>query len=477
MIEVTVIQHDNLTSLMNKYDAALSLLKSPPFYIDSIYSYPKYLSGLFKAIDDTYIHELRERISFNSELENKLRQQGNDVQAMGENNPQNILIEIADLLLKENIKSQKLFEILKKNPGRRPLVIANNSDIEFINLIFEGIATTTYSQIDKFLEANSANKFYVVDYSLEGYNDFLKYYNYDFIVHLLLYEQEKEMCDSFLKKYQKELEVELTSPFREKFSGIKYPIISDREEEKPLSATIQSIIENAEHRDEDDFIAIKENPELDASETIRYTIIYEEHTPGDELNSNDYVFNEENRLIRIGKIEAGDKIRVYNEKLNINLYEIAEKEDEETFDMIEYYSKLWQDALLNYYHAKLITAEDLFELLKNQGLTVTEATLRNYLHKRVKFPMRTADLEAIRQLTADTALQDNMKSLLKYKRIYNGVMIALGRNLKEEIRDYLQSKKVGSILKGKFTKEMLDTFIKTNMPFRTVKEIKRTITE
>lgn len=477
MIEVTVIQHDNLTSLVNKYDAALSLLKFPPFYIDTISNYPKYLSRLFKAIDSDIINELRESISFNSEIKNQLQQQGIDVQALSENNPQSILIEIADLLLKENIKSKKLFEILRKNPGRRPLVIANNSDIEFINLIMEGIATTTYSQTDKFLEASDPNKFYVVDYSLEGYNDFLKYYNYDFTVHLLLYEQEREIFDSFLKKYQKELEVELTSPFREKFSGIKYPIISDREEEKPLSATIQSIIENAEHRDEDDFIAIKENPELDASETIRYTITYEEDTQGDELNSNDYVFNEENRLIRIGKIKAGDKIRVYNEKLNINLYEIAEREDEETFDMIEYYSKLWQDPLSNYYQAKSLTAENLFTILKTHGLTVTEATLRNYLHKRVKFPMRTADLEAIRQLTADTALQDNMKNLLKYKRIYNGVMIALGKNLKEEIRDYLQTKKLGSILKGKFTKEMLDTFIKTNMPFRTVKEITRTITE
>jgi hypothetical protein len=50
-------------------------------------------------------------------------------------------------------------------------------------------------------------------------------------------------------------------------------------------------------------------------------------------------------------------------------------------------------------------------------------------------------------------------------------MIALGRNLKEEISRYLQTKELGDILQGTFTAEMLDNFIDTSMPLRTVKNI------
>lgn len=484
MIRVNIIEHDRFSALLKEYEEALSHLKPPPFHIETLYSYTKYLSRLIKSIDTTSIRELKERIDFNNELEKKLQLHGNDEKSLGGHNPKLILLKIADLLADENRKFEILFQVINQNFKQRipTLIIANNEDIEFIseNILLKGthyLHTIQYSQLDKFVKKFDPKNFYIIDFALEGYNDFLKYYNYDFTLNLLLYPHENEIYESCLRKYQRELETELTSSFREEFTGLKYEAVSLTFIEKPLSKTIQDIVDSAkEYREEDDFTAIKENPELDTPEVIHYIIGYIElECYWDELDSSDYVFNEQNKLVKIGRVKESERIRIYNEKLNINLYEIAAEEDEGTFNLIEYYSDLWHKSLWEYYLSNSISIDELYFRLKKHGLSVQQTTLNNYLEKRVRFPMRKSDLDAILRLTKNEELEKNISGLLKYKRIYNGVMIALGKNLKEEICKYLQSKALGNILKGTFTKEMLDNFIESSMPLRTVKTIKRKI--
>jgi len=445
MISINIIEHEDLSALLEEYEQALSFIKAPPFHIETLQSYSKYLSRLFKSIDPVSIRELKERIEFNNELERNLQQHGNEPESLEDNNPKLILLRIADLLIHENRKAQKLFEIVAQNSAQRlqTLLVANNDNIEFIQENNESnnqkyLHTVRYSQIGKFFKTNAPEKFFVLDVSLDGYNDFLKYYNYDFTVKILLYPQEYEVYESCQRKYQKELEAELTSTFREEFTGIKYQSISNTSIEKPLSATIQGIVDSAQkYREEDDFEAVKENPELETPEAMLYIVEYEElELYWDELDSSDYVFNDRNKLVRINRINPGDRIRVYNERLNVSLYEIAAKEDEETFDLIEYYSELWHNALQKYYQSNSITVEELYTQLKKYGLSVQPTTLHNYLDKKVRFPMRKSDLQAIATVTKNEELGKNMEELLKYKRIYNGVMIALGRNLKEEICRY-----------------------------------------
>ncbi|MFQ5753680.1 MAG: hypothetical protein ACE5HI_16950, partial [bacterium] len=245
------------------------------------------------------------------------------------------------------------------------------------------------------------------------------------------------------------------------------------------SKAIQSIVDNTEnHWDEDDFVSIKENPGLNTPEKILYYVFYEGESFCDEMDSNEYVFDQKDRPLRIGQVQQGDKIRVYLERFNADLYEIAADEDPETFTLIEYYSNLWRNALVNQYRSNGMSIDVLHSRLKDLGLSVQIPTLRNYLDGTIKFPKRLGDLKAISKLTSNDRLNSQMQDLLKYKRIYNGVMIALGRNLKEEIRLYLQTKKLGSILKDKFTEETVENFIETKMPLMTVKEIKtRIITE
>jgi len=415
-------------------------------------------------------------------LERKLEEQGFD-ESIIKNHPKHVLERIAELLIRENTKSQKLFELISENSkkGSKTLVIANNDDTAFIqdkaaDIGLKRLSTVRYSQIDRFFKGADPDDYFTLDYSLDGFNDFLRYHNYDFTINLILYRQEKEVLDSFFKKYQRELEEELTSPIREAFTGIKYPVISGKDEGKTLSTAIQSIVDNSEnYREEGDFVAIKENPELSTPEKILYIVLYEEECYCDELDSNEYVFDQKNRLVRIGRVRQGDKIRVYNERFNVDLYEIAAEEDEETFSLIEHYSNLWREALFNYRSSNVISIDHLHSKLEGLGLTVHVSTLNNYLDGRIMFPKRLGDLKAIRELVSNEKLDSEMHNLLRYKRIYNGVMIALGRDLKEEIRSYLQTKKLGSILKGKFTEEMLNNFVETTMPLRTVSEIKTKI--
>lgn len=486
MIEVTIIENEVLSSLIVEYDNALSTFIFPPYRIQNIYSYPIYLSRLFKAIDKFQLQELQERIAYNRELERKLEEQGFDESIICKNHPKHVLERIAEFLIRENTKSQKLFELIAENSkkGSKTLVIANNDDAAFIqetaaDIGLKSFSTIRYSQIDWFFKEAKPDEYFILDYSLEGFNDFLKYYNYDFPINLILYRQESEVLDSFFKKYQRELEEELISPIREAFIGIKYPVIFGKNEGKTLSKTIQSIVDNSEnYREENDFVAIKENPELSIPEKILYIVFYEEECYCDELDSNEYVFDQKNKLVRIGRVRQGDKIRVYNERLKIDLHKIAAEEDEETFNLIEYYSNLWREALFNYRSSHVISIDHLHSKLEGLGLTVQLTTLHNYLDGRIMFPKRLGDLKAISELVSNEKLDSEMQDLLRYKRIYNGVMIALGRNLKDEIRSYLQTKKIGSILKGKFTEEVLNNFLETKMPLRTVREIRtRIITE
>jgi len=159
MIEITVIENESLSSLISDYDNALSTFIRPPYHIQHIYSYPIYLSRLFKSIDKYQLQELKKRITHNRELEKKLAEQGYDQAVLNENHPKHVLERIAELLLIDNTKTKKLFELFSKNyeNGIKTLVIANNDDADFIydaadDIKLNNLSTTRYSKIDQFFK-------------------------------------------------------------------------------------------------------------------------------------------------------------------------------------------------------------------------------------------------------------------------------------------------------------------------------------
>ena len=63
--------------------------------------------------------------------------------------------------------------------------------------------------------------------------------------------------------------------------------------------------------------------------------------------------------------------------------------------------------------------------------------------------------------------------MIKSKRLYNSTTIALGRGLKQELKQFLQEKTLGEILtKRNFLPETLSRFIIEKMPLLTISDIK-----
>jgi hypothetical protein len=115
----------------------------------------------------------------------------------------------------------------------------------------------------------------------------------------------------------------------------------------------------------------------------------------------------------------------------------------------------------------------LYSKLKQYGLRVRLETVESYLSGKSKFPMYDSDLKAIctlaDEITGKKISQGIFSELRKSKRLYNSTMIALGRNLKQELQQFLKDKTVGEILQKKnFTADALQQFISEYMPLLTI---------
>ena len=69
----------------------------------------------------------------------------------------------------------------------------------------------------------------------------------------------------------------------------------------------------------------------------------------------------------------------------------------------------------------------------------------------------------------DESLNNSFIQLLKVKRFYRGLMISLGRDLSDDVMDYIVSdgKNTGKML-SKFQTEEIQAFVKNAAPIRTI---------
>jgi hypothetical protein len=111
----------------------------------------------------------------------------------------------------------------------------------------------------------------------------------------------------------------------------------------------------------------------------------------------------------------------------------------------------------------------VYQQLRNKGLRVLPATVDAYFRGNRKFPMFNTDLKAILELSNNAGQYNEIK---KSKRLYNSTSIALGRGIKQELKQFLQQKTLGEILtKKQFSKDTLQKFIDEKMPLLTITKI------
>jgi len=498
MICLHKINDKDLEELIGYYDSALCQLRESPYYIENIPEYSYYLSRLLKSIEgneQTNNDELTSRIKFNSSFEDQLLNRGNSIENLAsELNLKNILLEISETINKQNKKAETIFNILQEKTNRnieesilnsivlkehkqnKVLIISNNYDEDCLRETieknaFKNIEINRYKKFIKRKEGE-LKEYHIIGYFLEGYRDFEIYHNLPVTVNLFLYDFEECLYKDCLNKYKSKLEEELQSEDRFFIIGIKY------EAPAPIpvsiSQALQNIIDRTKDWNEKEFDNNIDDPDESSNEYISFQIQYEGYSDIDILKSTDTVFDERNNLTKVNKLKVGDKIRVYKIDFGEILLNTAMEFQSEIFVEIEKHSRLWKGALKELY-LKIYKAniDHLHSHLRSHGVKVKSSTvLNNWIHGSTKFPQRDKALKAIYELSKDIKLGASVGMILKSKKIYNSTMISLGRDLKEEIKNFLTDGNIGEIMqKNNITPATLRKVIDEQMPLRKIKNI------
>lgn len=294
-------------------------------------------------------------------------------------------------------------------------------------------------------------------------------HNYKF----LCYQEESEILENLKNRYFNEIISEYTSTDREKITGLKYEIT-------PIEIMVSDLIENLHDK------SLKDSKEYSYEETeqINYEIEFEEKaekiiSDGSKnvllLSNNTWTKSKVSNLIQ------KDRVRIYNNLSKEKLFEIAAQQDKKgRFNKVDSDSKLWKEALLKYFNQKIhsnpfYTETDLMKILQKSGLTISNPmTIKKWLTKddKERFPNSSNNLIAIKSTLNDPILNDNFESIKRSKRFYRGIMISLGRDLSDDVMEYIVSggKSIGKILSN-FTEDEIMIFIQKAAPERTVKNI------
>ncbi|MEW6508090.1 MAG: hypothetical protein AB1432_10135 [Bacteroidota bacterium] len=498
MICLHKINDKDLEELIGYYDSALCQLRESPYYIENIPEYSYYLSRLLKSIEgNEQINndELTSRIKFNSSFEDQLLNHGNSIENLtSELNLKNILLVISETINKKNKKAETIFNILQEKTNRdieesilisillkeqklnKVLIISNNYDEDCLK---ESIKKNSLKNVEiirykKFIKRkeDELKNYYIIGYFLEGYRDFEIYHNLPVTVNLFLYDFEECLYKDCLNKYKSKLEEELQSEDRFFISGIKYEVpvpipVS-------ISQALQNIIDRTKDWNEKEYDNNIDDPDESSNEYISFQIQYEGYSDIDILKSTDTVFNERNNLMKVNKLKVGDKVRVYKIDFGEILLNTAMEFQSEIFVEIEKHSRLWKETLKELY-LKIYKAniDHLHSHLRSHGVKVKSSTvLNNWIQGSTKFPQRDKALKAIYELSKDLKLGASVGMILKSKKIYNSTMISLGRDLKEEIKNFLTDGNIGEIMqKNNITPETLRKVIDEQMPLRKIKNI------
>ncbi len=290
---------------------------------------------------------------------------------------------------------------------------------------------------------------------------------------ILCYQEESEILENLKNRYYNEKISEYTSRDREAITGLKYEIT-------PIEIKVSDLIENLHDK------SLKDIREFNYEETeqINYEIEFEEK--GERIISD----GSKNVLIlsnntwtksKVSNLIQKDRVIIYNNLSKEKLFEIAAQQDiNGRFNKVDSDSKIWKEALIRYFHQKTLsnpfyTETDLLKVLLKSGLTISNPmTIRKWLTKddKERFPNSANNLNAIKLTLNDPILNDNFESIKRSKRFYRGIMISLGRDLSDDVMEYIVSegKSIGKILSN-YSQDEIKIFIQKAAPERTIKYI------
>lgn len=318
-------------------------------------------------------------------------------------------------------------------------------------------------------------------YILSLYNNG-KYYDeiLDFAInsqhryYFLSYPEEAKVIKTYVDKYENNLIAEYQSKDRKKLTELDFKVkVKEVIEDKSLEDIMDGFYtrNNSSERTYDYESHKQVNYRINFKD-IREPLVYD--------GSKTVLIKKNGKWIKSKAYNTlpGDTVRVYNNLSKERLYDIASKEDSNgRFKEVEKMSMLWKTSLSRYYSKRVekdrhYDKERLLSSLKAKGSKITNVvTISKWLNKEDKerFPHSDNELRAMKMLFDDESLNNSFIQLLKVKRFYRGLMISLGRDLSDDVMDYIVSdgKNTGKML-SKFQTEEIQAFVKNAAPIRTI---------
>ena len=296
----------------------------------------------------------------------------------------------------------------------------------------------------------------------------------------LTYPEEAEIIELFKTNRKNNLLNEYKSKDRKKLSGIKFEIpVNKVEIPKSLGEIMDELYDKQDKKSYD--------YEYESQGQVNYQVCFEDQITPIVIDGSKTVLilKGENWIkTKTYNLVAGDTVRIYNNLSKEKLFEIAAGEDNNgRFAEIIELSQLWKKGLRSYFSSRVMSnkyydTSDLLEGLRAKGATITNPiTVNKWLDEwdKERFPNDSKNIMAIKTLINSEVLNQNFDQVLKVRSFYRGVMISLGRDLSDDVMDYVKSRGLykGRIL-SKFNEDEIQSFIHNAAPIKKIQSIKIT---
>ena len=306
--------------------------------------------------------------------------------------------------------------------------------------------------LSKFRELTEQSSVTVL--ALEDKELFQEVYSGIHNIQWLLYDNEYENYKKFKVKYDNDLIEEFRSKDRKMLSGIDYP------DELKVDTT-ESLIDRIFDKDISD---IGREYESSYHDSFFKKIGFVDNTSITlSPNSSVILINENNKPInnRVGDLRVGDKVRFYeNQHKDVLLKSIIQSDKHGKFQKILEDSERWKKILKDYCSNDI----KLNALALRCGVAASTVTGWFKLDSSTKFPQ---SLDKLRDLMSE----EDYLQIYKSNKNYKSITIAMGRDLSDEISNYI-IRGVKGFLLSKLNHDTIDTVSQHNMPIRKIKSIK-----
>ena len=456
MITPVVVENDELDQATNRFlNYVKDIEDTYRINLRQLYFYVSYIYSIVIISEESRLNNRIEDLSyfFEKKLEEILEQRFSDIDANHIEAYIELLEMYRDVLeqveFSHNAKAKKL-EYLEETdyvlvPQRQTLAIWKR---EIKKIGWTNAKVISINKLRKVTEQST-----VTVLALEDKEFFTEIYTGIHDIQWLLYSDEYKKYKGFKTRYNNELIEEYSSEDRLRLIGVEFP-------GEPTVETIEELI---------DRIFDKDPAEITRDyESTYHDLIYKEIVFFDNTvitlsaNSSVILINQYNKAVinKVGDLRVNDKVRIYeNQHKDILFESIVQSDEDGRFQKILDDSMKWKRMLKEY------CTNDIRINEISQKCGVTSGTVEGWLRldSATKFPNRLDKLKDF--------LGYDFFEIFRSNKIYTSIMIAAGRDLSDEISEYIINRSKGPFLSG-FGNDIINEISNHNMPEREIKSLK-----